>query len=107
VRAAQRLLRNAQAEAEQVDRALTVAAAAAPERQPAAAAAAAASKKASAAVSADRGSPLATVLAQYKEAQAAWAQEKVRAGLCWAILHDKCRCWNLHISGCDSTIRSS
>jgi pyruvate/2-oxoglutarate dehydrogenase complex dihydrolipoamide acyltransferase (E2) component len=76
VRAAQRLLRNAQAEAEQVDRALTVAAAAAPERQPPAAAA---GKKQTAAVSADRGSPLATVLAQYKEAQAAWAQEKVQA----------------------------
>jgi hypothetical protein len=76
VRAAQRLLRNAQAEAEQVDRALTVAAAAAPqERQPPPAAAA---RKQSAGVSADRGSPLATVLAQYKEAQAAWAQEKVR-----------------------------
>lgn len=75
VRAAQRLLRNAQAEAEQVDRALTVAAAAAPERQ---APAAAAIKKPSAAVSADRGSPLATVLAQYKEAQAAWAQDKAK-----------------------------
>jgi hypothetical protein len=79
VRAAQRLLRNAQAEAEQVDRALTVAAGAAPqERQPPAAAAAARKQGGTSGVSADRGSPLATVLAQYKGAQAAWAQEKVR-----------------------------
>lgn len=84
VRAAQRLIGNAQAETEQEDRALTVAAAAAPARQPAAPIA---GKKPSAGVSSDRGSPLATVLAQYKEAQAAWAQEKVRASDCQADLH--------------------
>jgi hypothetical protein len=32
-----------------------------------------------------RNSPLGTVLAQYKEAQAAWAQEKVCTQLCTSI----------------------
>eukprot|EP00878_Enallax_costatus_P010498 GHUV01010961.1.p1 GENE.GHUV01010961.1~~GHUV01010961.1.p1 ORF type:complete len:461 (+),score=214.24 GHUV01010961.1:460-1842(+) len=69
VRAAQKLLHDAQAQAQQVDRALTITAAAG-----------SAAHRAAASSAADdhRNSPLGTVLAQYKEAQAAWAQEKAR-----------------------------
>lgn len=72
VRAAQKLLHDAQAQAQQVDRALTITAAAG-----------LAANRAAASSAADdhRNSPLGTVLAQYKESQAAWAQEKVSGTL--------------------------
>lgn len=67
VRAAQKLLQNAQAEAQQVDKALASAKGPATSYRTAA----------SSAANDHRNSPLGSVLAQFKEAQAAWAQEKV------------------------------
>jgi hypothetical protein len=91
VRAAQQLLEDAQEDAQQVSRNLKSATAASAPAKGAAGRAAAApasgagvrrstSATAAAAATVDdlRSSPLGTVLAQYKEAQAVWAQEKVR-----------------------------
>lgn len=68
VRAAQKLLQNAQAEAQQVDKALASAKGPATSYRTAA----------SSAANDHRNSPLGSVLAQFKEAQAAWAQEKAK-----------------------------
>lgn len=92
VRAAQQLLEDAEEDAQQVSRTLKAAAVTVPAKRAVGRAAGApagsngavwrsASATVAAAVSVDdlRSSPLGTVLAQYKEAQAVWAQEKVRS----------------------------
>lgn len=90
VRAARQLLEDAEEDAQQVSRSFKTGAAAPAKRAAGAAASSGAGARRStaatvaAAASVDdlRNSPLGTVLAQYKEAQAAWGQEKVRIQLC-------------------------